>query len=248
MAKSLPECKLKDLLNPDNCTTKEFKYGDLSFIAPIYNPNNLTIWGATAMMLSEFLEIARKNAKLKNVSNIRFLNLDISEKVTKEDVKADLITNRFLLLHLKNDKKAIQNMLSLLKPEGYLISQDAIMTGVMAGPESAAFNQFSYYFNEHLRKQNKNPNIGADLFSLYQECGLTDIEMNVVQPVLYTTREKSLMQLSFVAIKESLLRLGLMSESEFEELNKQLISELDNPRQICFPGRLTQITGKYKSH
>lgn len=49
--------KLRDLLNPDNCTSKEFKYGDLSFMAPIYNPNNVTIWGATAMILSEFLEI-----------------------------------------------------------------------------------------------------------------------------------------------------------------------------------------------
>lgn len=52
--------KLKDLLNPANCTSKEFKYGDLSFTAPIYNPNNVTIWGATAMILSEFLEIIKK--------------------------------------------------------------------------------------------------------------------------------------------------------------------------------------------
>lgn len=50
---------LRDLLNPANCTSKEFKYGDLSFIAPIYNPNNITIWGATAMILSEFLEIIK---------------------------------------------------------------------------------------------------------------------------------------------------------------------------------------------
>lgn len=51
--------KLSDLLNPANCTSQEFKYGDLSFIAPIYNPNDVTIWGATAMILSEFLEIIR---------------------------------------------------------------------------------------------------------------------------------------------------------------------------------------------
>lgn len=57
--KKVIEVKLKDLLNPVNCTSKEFTYGDLSFIAPIYNPDNLTIWGATAMMLSEFLEIVQ---------------------------------------------------------------------------------------------------------------------------------------------------------------------------------------------
>ena len=55
------EIKLQDLLNPKNCTTKEFQYGDLSFLAPIYCPNDTIIWGATAMILSEFLEIAQKN-------------------------------------------------------------------------------------------------------------------------------------------------------------------------------------------
>ena len=59
--KEVIEIKLIDLLNPENCTSKEFKYGDLSFDAPIYNPDNTTIWGATAMILSEFLEIVEKN-------------------------------------------------------------------------------------------------------------------------------------------------------------------------------------------
>lgn len=59
--KEVLEIKLKDLMNPDNCTTKEFNYGEISFLAPIYNPNNITIWGATAMILSEFLEIVEKN-------------------------------------------------------------------------------------------------------------------------------------------------------------------------------------------
>ncbi len=63
--KEVIEIKLTDLLNPNNCTSKEFKYGDLSFMAPIYNPNNLTIWGATAMILSEFLEIVRVNSKFQ---------------------------------------------------------------------------------------------------------------------------------------------------------------------------------------
>lgn len=59
--KEVLEIKLKDLIDPKNCTTKEFNYGDISFLAPIYNPNNITIWGATAMILSEFLEVVEKN-------------------------------------------------------------------------------------------------------------------------------------------------------------------------------------------
>lgn len=59
--KHVIELKLKDLLDPKNCTTKEFSYGEISFLAPIYNPDNITIWGATAMILSEFIEIVLKN-------------------------------------------------------------------------------------------------------------------------------------------------------------------------------------------
>jgi 8-oxo-dGTP pyrophosphatase MutT (NUDIX family) len=58
--KEILEIKLQDLLNTSNCTSKEFQYGDLSFLAPIYCPNEIIIWGATAMILSEFLEIVRK--------------------------------------------------------------------------------------------------------------------------------------------------------------------------------------------
>ena len=59
--KNVIEVKLIDLIDPKYCTTKEFNYGDLSFMAPIYNPNDITIWGATAMILSEFLEIVKNN-------------------------------------------------------------------------------------------------------------------------------------------------------------------------------------------
>jgi 8-oxo-dGTP pyrophosphatase MutT (NUDIX family) len=59
--KEVLEVKLNDLLNKAHCTTKEFNYGDISFLAPIYNPINITIWGATAMILSEFLEVVEKN-------------------------------------------------------------------------------------------------------------------------------------------------------------------------------------------
>ena len=65
--KEVIEIKLKDLLNPANCTTKEFTYGDLSFLAPVYNPYDLVIWGATAMILSEFLEVVQKNKSILRV-------------------------------------------------------------------------------------------------------------------------------------------------------------------------------------
>lgn len=54
------EINLNDLLNPVNRSNKEFAFGKIRFDAPIYKPDNLVIWGATAMILSEFLEVVSK--------------------------------------------------------------------------------------------------------------------------------------------------------------------------------------------
>lgn len=54
------EIKLNDLLNPENTSNKEFKFGSIQFYAPVYKPNNIVIWGATAMILSEFLEVVSR--------------------------------------------------------------------------------------------------------------------------------------------------------------------------------------------
>ncbi|OFX90020.1 MAG: hypothetical protein A2W99_08905 [Bacteroidetes bacterium GWF2_33_16] len=51
------EIKLKDLISTENKSSKEFLFGDKKFEAPIYKPDNLVIWGATAMILSEFIEV-----------------------------------------------------------------------------------------------------------------------------------------------------------------------------------------------
>lgn len=54
------EIRLRDLINPENKSVKEFVFGNLRFNAPIYKPDNLVIWGATAMILAEFIEIVNR--------------------------------------------------------------------------------------------------------------------------------------------------------------------------------------------
>ncbi|MDX9694574.1 MAG: CoA pyrophosphatase [Bacteroidales bacterium] len=54
------EIRLRDLINPENKSVKEFTFGSIRFNAPIYKPDNIVIWGATAMILSEFIEIVNR--------------------------------------------------------------------------------------------------------------------------------------------------------------------------------------------
>ncbi len=55
------EYKLSELLKPENVKTKEFKVRDeVPFTAPYYDINGNVVWGATAMILSEFKEIVKE--------------------------------------------------------------------------------------------------------------------------------------------------------------------------------------------
>jgi 8-oxo-dGTP pyrophosphatase MutT (NUDIX family) len=55
------ETKLNDLVNDDNILTKEiYVRPGLSVFGPCFEIDNHTIWGATAMILSEFKEILKR--------------------------------------------------------------------------------------------------------------------------------------------------------------------------------------------
>jgi len=58
--KYLIETEINDFLNPDNLKTMIININGRNISAPYYAVKNEKIWGATAMILSEFLEIFKK--------------------------------------------------------------------------------------------------------------------------------------------------------------------------------------------
>jgi 8-oxo-dGTP pyrophosphatase MutT (NUDIX family) len=56
----LIETALEVLLKPEIVKTKTMMFGDLSFEVPYYDIDGNHLWGATAMMLSELLEVVRR--------------------------------------------------------------------------------------------------------------------------------------------------------------------------------------------
>ena len=56
----LIECSLEELLNPRNISSEEVIRHGRQITAPFYSIEGEKIWGATAMMLSEFLQLAAR--------------------------------------------------------------------------------------------------------------------------------------------------------------------------------------------
>jgi 8-oxo-dGTP pyrophosphatase MutT (NUDIX family) len=56
------EASLKDLLNPSNRVVERKKINGAEMDVPFFSINDEKIWGATAMIISEFLDIIHKTA------------------------------------------------------------------------------------------------------------------------------------------------------------------------------------------
>ena len=58
---SILEIELSDFFQPAHCQTRELSLiGGYRLTTPCFVINGRIIWGATAMMISEFLELVRK--------------------------------------------------------------------------------------------------------------------------------------------------------------------------------------------
>lgn len=66
----LIETSLDDLLKPEIIKKEILTFGDLSIEVPYYDIDGHHIWGATAMMLSEFLEVVRRMGDRSPVNGI----------------------------------------------------------------------------------------------------------------------------------------------------------------------------------
>jgi 8-oxo-dGTP pyrophosphatase MutT (NUDIX family) len=61
----LIEVSISHLLKPDTCKMDKIKVRDSEYEVPVYRVGDHKIWGATAMIMSEFLEIYKKiNGKI----------------------------------------------------------------------------------------------------------------------------------------------------------------------------------------
>jgi 8-oxo-dGTP pyrophosphatase MutT (NUDIX family) len=58
------ETRLEDLINPANCKSKLMQINDQVIKVPYYDIQDNHIWGATAMILSEFLNVVKRSGIL----------------------------------------------------------------------------------------------------------------------------------------------------------------------------------------
>ncbi len=190
----------------------------------------------------EQLAIAREIAE-EEERNVTFKCMPATD-LNSLDMDFDFIFCRFLLVHLKNPKKAVQDIFSLLKPGGIFACQSAIYGRELCYPESLAFNKWSQLRYDVFTALGKDPQTGEKVHTYMHETGFRDLTAELSQPVLETEKSRSEMILSDIIEQEALwLSEKLITEEELVNLKDDLTARIADSSYFMAYHQSAQVLG-----
>jgi SAM-dependent methyltransferase len=170
----------------------------------------------------KYLEYCRSVNKHRHVD---FVRADISNSTLAVSEKYDIVFSRFLFVHLKDKKRAVQSMKRLLKDSGVMIIQelDHSPGSWLCHPADRNVELLRRAFVNLLRKTGGDPLAGRKLYKLLVEESL-DSEVSCFSPCLKMGHEpyNSLGWRIMDSLKPQLIGKGIVSKREFAALHKGL--------------------------
>lgn len=170
----------------------------------------------------EQLEIAKQVANKNKLQNIQFVECLADQLVALEQT-FDLVYCRALLNTQKNPKQIIQQMYNVLAPNGILICEEPRTDkNFFCHPTSSAYQRWEKCFAKLAEISGKdfvfNFNIGCELYSWFKDLNLNAIHGRVIQPLLITPYEKRQLTLQIIELTPTLIKTGLATQAELEQL------------------------------
>lgn len=137
--------------------------------------------------------------------------------------KFDLIYSRFVLIHLDDPLAALIQIKNRLKTGGQLVVNEMLNSCSFCYPNSPAFNKRRETLEQFFIKNGRNPNFSLTLPSMLKKAKLKMTGESVFQPVLTKSTDRKLLTLLFHEVKDKLIALNILTESEW----KMLVNDLE---------------------
>ena len=175
---------------------------------------------------SDQLEIARNVVLEKELHNLKFIELSVynlDDGSLEEEGIFDIIFCRFLLLHLKDVKKVLQDAYSLLKPGGKFVLFETLgCETIHSEPPTKELETFVKM--GRLQFSETDDSIGSKLPSILEEIGCEDVCYEERFSELEGPRHKSLLSLAVDTLTPKMLEIGSMTKGELEDLKSGLLA------------------------
>jgi len=191
----------------------------------------------------EQLQLARKNAASAGLKNVFFCHADAYHTGLPRGA-FDLVYSRFLLCHLAKPRQALSEMCSLLKPGGILACEDHDDGGIFTEPPTRAYQRLVEISRTLNQSRGLDSYIGLKLPHLFQQAGLTDIHLRVLQFAFLRGEEKRFWELTLREAAPAILDAGASTPEELESICDEMRGLANDESVLLMLARVTQVWAK----
>ena len=185
---------------------------------------------------------AEKAAVSRGVHNLEF-NANSCYDTGLVTNSFDLVYSRFMLMHIQDPLRAINEMKRLLKPGGVLAIEDGDFASTYAEPHSPAYDRMFELYRQIGEKFGEDFLIGRKLFRMAITVGFERVSARLAQPVFTEGDSKRLPEWTLEESAPALLEAGLTTKAELERLLNALRMEANDPTTLFSMARMTQVIG-----
>lgn len=174
--------------------------------------------GATGRVLATDIDVSWARRAASPVVEVRH------HDVTRDEPPAetfDLVHARLVLVHLSDRDRALQSMISVLRPGGRLLIEDAdpalqpLICPDEYGPEQRLANKLRFGFRSLLAQRGADLGYGRKLPRLLREAGLIDVKADAFFPI--TSPACALLETATInQTRDSLIAHGYATAQEVE--------------------------------
>jgi SAM-dependent methyltransferase len=189
------------------------------------------------------VELARAEAAQAQVDNVEFRADDVVQPPA-DDQRFDVVYARFLLTHLADPAKALENITARVDPGGVLVVEDIDCSAHFCYPPSPAFARYVDWYIKTAHARGCDPNIGPRLPGLLRDAGLGDIAMNVVQPAGFSGEVKVIAPITMEMVADSMVAAGVATSREVDQTLEELFAFANTEGTVQSLPRIVQTWGR----
>jgi SAM-dependent methyltransferase len=186
------------------------------------------------------LEVARREAQRLGLAQLRFHHADAYDTGLPRQ-SFDLVCCRFLLCHLAQPERALQEMRALLKPDGALVCEDVDVASIFVDPPSTAMNRMRDLMVAVGAARGVDYGLGIRLHRLFCDAGFADLQVRFDQPVYATGEGKRFWEYTVFEAAPAMIQAGLTTPAELAELALELAGVARDEGTIVAQARKIQV-------
>jgi SAM-dependent methyltransferase len=182
-----------------------------------------------------------------NLTNVKIIKGNLYNNSLKSD-SFDLCHLRFVFNQEGCDQELLQNMVTLTRPGGVVVSQESDWTTWKCYPRQPSWSNLRDAMIALFKQSGGDINAGLRTFKMFHQAHLTDIKIRsaiLAMPVGHPYRS-GLIRFA-LTMKERILAAGILTESAFNQNIEACQEMIKDPSIIIFSYTLTQVWGLVRS-